>query len=592
MTDLFNSLLSGPDASWPLIKRLFGENGRQYLPRYLLAFFFMLVVAVTTAATAWMMESVVDDVVVANDPARIRLIALIVVIIFMVKGFATYAHRVILARIGNNIVAGMQKRLYRHVLSQDLAFHQRMQAGDLVTHMSTNTAAVRSALELVITSVGRDLLTVIALVAVMFIKDPLISLITLVVAPIAIFGIGYLVRRVKSVARIQFENLASIVSGMQETATGVRVIKAFNLEGKMTARLDDAIDSVEMRANRMAILGARSSPIMETLGGVAIAVVILYAGWSVSENGKTPGEIIAFLTAMLLAYDPAKRLAKVSVQLKTKLVGAGLLYDLLDTEPLLREREDAGVLAIGDGSIRLENVCFAYTDVPALNDVTLQAAPKSVTALVGPSGAGKSTIVSMIERFADPQSGRILIGDTDIRDVTLHSLREQIAFVSQDTFLFDGSVRENIAFGRDGVTDAQIKEAARNANAEEFILAMRGGYDAPVGTNGENLSGGQRQRIAIARAMLRDAPILLLDEATSALDAQSEAKVQDALERLMKGRTTVVIAHRLSTIRQAEMIHVMDEGRVVQSGSHDELMARGGLYANLHALQFRDTAAA
>ncbi len=586
------SLLSGPDASWPLIKRLFSENGRQYLPRYMLAFFFMIVVAVTTAASAWIMESIVDDVVVNNDPTRVRLIAMTVVFVFLLKGMATYAHRIILAKIGNNIVANVQKRFYRHVLSQDLAFHQRMQGGDLVTHMSTNAGAVRSVLDLLITSVGRDLLTVIALVSVMFIKDPLISLITLFIAPIAIFGISYLVRRVKSVAKAQFSHLASIVTGMQETATGIRVIKAFNLEGKMTNRMNNAIESVESRSNRMANLDARSSPIMETLGGCAIAIVILYAGWSVRENGKTPGEIVAFLTAMLLAYDPAKRLAKVSVQLRSKLVGAGLLYEVLDTEPTLRENEEAGILTIGDGSIHLDNVSFAYSNVPALNGVTLEATAQSVTALVGPSGAGKSTIVSMIERFADPQSGKITVGGTDIRDVTLHSLREQIAFVSQDTFLFDGSVRDNIAFGHDGATSDQIKEAARNANAEEFILAMRGGYDAPVGTNGDNLSGGQRQRIAIARAMLRDAPILLLDEATSALDAQSEAKVQEALERLMKGRTTVVIAHRLSTIRRATIIHVMDQGQVVQSGSHDELLAQGGLYANLHALQFRDEAAA
>jgi len=356
--------------------------------------------------------------------------------------------------------------------------------------------------------------------------------------------------------------------------------------------MNEAIGNVENRANRKAMLGARSSPIMESLGGFAIAAVILYAGWSVGAGRQTPGEVVAFLTAMLLAYDPAKRLAKVSVNLRAKLVGAGLLYEVLDSEPALQESEDAGILSMGDGSVRLDGVTFAYSDIPALNDVSLEAAAKSVTALVGPSGAGKSTIVSMIERFADPQSGKITIGGTNIRDVTLHSLRDQIAFVSQDTFLFDASVRENIAFGREDATDEQIEEATRNANAEEFVLAMRGGYDAPVGIDGENLSGGQKQRLAIARAMLRDAPILLLDEATSALDAQSEAKVQEALERLMRGRTTIVIAHRLSTIRQADMIHVMDQGRVIQSGSHDELMAAGGLYANLHALQFRDEAAA
>ena len=548
----------------------------------------MAIVAVTTAASAWLMQDIVDDVIVKNDGEKVVLLAVAVVLIFVVKGLAAYAHRIILARVGNRIVASIQKRLYAHILSQDLAFHQRTGAGELVTHMSTNAAAVRSALDLVITSVGRDLLTVIALVIVMFVKDPMISLITLIVAPVAIIGIGYLVRRVRKVAKAQFGFLANIVAAMQETALGFRVIKAFNLEDQMIERMNDSISNVESRANRMAMLGARSSPIMETLGGCAIAAVILYAGWSVGAGRQTPGEVVAFLTAMLLAYDPAKRLARVSVSLRSKLVGAGLLYDVLDSEPALQEREECGTLAIGDGAVKLTGVTFAYSDIPALNDVTLEAASQSVTALVGPSGAGKSTIVSMIERFADPQSGHISIGGTDIRDVSFHSLREQIAFVSQDTFLFDASVRENIAFGRDDATDEQVEQAARDANAEDFILAMRGGYDAPVGVDGENLSGGQRQRLAIARAMLRDAPILLLDEATSALDAQSEAKVQEALERLMKGRTTLVIAHRLSTIRQADMIHVMDQGQVVQSGSHDQLIAEGGLYASLHALQFRD----
>jgi ATP-binding cassette subfamily B protein len=535
------------------------------------------------------MQAIVDDVVVENDPTQVKIVAALVVLVFALKGAATYANKVILAGIGNSIVAGIQKRLYRKVLSQDMAFHQRMQAGDLVTHMSTNTAAVRRALELIVTSAGRDLLTVIALVIVMFVKDPLISLMTLVIAPVAIGGIAYLVRRVKKVARDQFGFLAAIVTGMQETGIGIRIIKAFNLEERMTARMDSSIESVEARANRMAVLDARSSPIMETLGGFAIATVILYAGWAVTANGKTPGEVIAFLTAMLLAYDPAKRLAKMAVGLRGHLVGASLLYEVLDSEPDLIERADATPLALGNGGVRFDNVTFAYGESPALNQITLDAAPKSVTALVGPSGAGKSTVVTLLERFADPQSGTITIDGMDIRDATIHSLREHIAFVSQDTFLFAGTVRENIAFGREGATDAQIEQAARDANAHEFIERMQGGYDAPVGTDGDNLSGGQRQRIAIARAMVRDAPILLLDEATSALDAQSETKVQQALERLMQGRTTIVIAHRLSTIRQADMIHVLDQGKVVQSGTHESLIREGGLYASLHALQFHDS---
>ena len=588
---LFNSLLTGPDASWPLIRRLFAENGREYLPRYILAFFFMAIVALATAASAWIMEDIVDDVIVSNDAQKVGLVAGAVVLVFLFKGLATYAHRVILARIGNGIVAGIQKRFYAHILSQDLAFHQRMGGGDLITHMSVNAQAVRGALDLVVTSIGRDLLTVLALVGVMFIQDPLISLITLVIAPIAIGGIGYLIRRVRKVAKEQFNFLTHITGAMQETAAGIRVVKAFNLETRMTARMTEAIESVQERTNRIAILGARSSPIMESLGGFAIAAVILYAGWSVRELGRTPGEIVSFLTAMLLAYDPAKRLAKLSVTLRQNLVGAGLLYEVLDTEPSLIEEPDAGTLTVTEGRVRLDNASFAYIDTPALDDVTLELAPRSLTALVGPSGAGKSTVVAMIERFNDPQQGTVSIDGQDVRGVTLDSLRDKIAFVSQDTFLFAGTVRDNIAFGRETATEDQIVEAAKNANADEFIRAMRGGYDAEVGIDGDNLSGGQRQRLAIARAMLRDAPILLLDEATSALDAQAESKVQEALERLMKGRTTLVIAHRLSTIRNADRIHVMDKGKIVQSGTHEALIAQGGLYAHLHALQFRDEAA-
>lgn len=589
MADLIGS---GTDSSWSLLRRLLAENGRAFLPRYLLAFALMAVVALTTAGSAWIMENVIDDVVVAGAEDKVAFIAAMVALLFLVKGLASYGQNIVLARIGNAIVASIQRRIFRHVLSQDMAFFQRSQASNLVTRMSHNAAAARHALNLFVTSMGRDLLTLIALIVVMVVKEPVMSLIALLVAPPAVIGVSMLVNRMKKHAQAEFTYITHIIAAMQETSLGVRIIKAFNLEDQMRLRMDDAIANAEGRANKIAALNARTGPIMETLGGLAIAGVIVYAGWRAGANpDATAGSLVAFITALLLAYEPAKRLARLSVQLRQHLVGVDLFYDLLDTEPALRDAEGATELTVSKGRVTLDNVSFAYPDSPALKGVTLEAPAGAVTALVGPSGAGKSTVFHLIERFADPDEGTVSIDGRNLRDATIRSVRAQISLVSQDTFLFDDSVRENIACGRLGASEDDIIEAAKNANAHEFIIAMRGGYDAPVGEGGGNLSGGQRQRIAIARAMLRNAPILLLDEPTSALDAESEKKVQEALDRLMRGRTTIVIAHRLSTISRSDLIHVLDEGKLVQSGSHDALMRDRGLYAHLHALQFREGAA-
>lgn len=369
---------------------------------------------------------------------------------------------------------------------------------------------------------------------------------------------------------------------------GIRVVKAFNLEDQMREEMGTSINGLRKLSNRVAQLNAMTSPLMETLGGFAVSLVIMYGGWNVIFRDTDPGAFFAFITALLMAYEPAKRLARLNVQLQTSLVMTTSLYELLDQPITVEETPDAVKLSVTDGDVLLKNVSFAYERIPALDGLTLRAKPKSVTALVGPSGAGKTTIFGLIERFYDPQVGAVLIDGQNIHDVTFESLRSNIALVTQDTFLFDGTVGQNIAYGKPGASEEEIIEAAKNANAHDFIMELPNGYDTPVGSGGTRLSGGQRQRIAIARAMLRDARILLLDEPTSALDAQSEHKVQEALNRLMKNRTTIVIAHRLSTIRSADCIYVMDKGKVVQSGTHEELITEGGLYANLHALQFRE----
>lgn len=577
-----------PDGSVPLIKRLVLENAGQYAPRYALAFVFMALVAGSTAASAWIMKDVINEVFINRNATMIYVIAAAVMVIFTVKGASTYGQMVILSRIGNSIVADCQRRLFQRVTEQDLAYFDRTALGDLSTRVQHNTAAARAVLDMLVVTLGRDILTILGLLAVMIAQDPALSGLALLIMPPAVIGVSVLVRRVRQHAKSQFVSTTMILSTLQETAIGIRVVKAFGMENRMQVRMDAAVGDVEKQANKIASLTARTSPLMETLGGFAVALVILYGGYSVVELDQDPGGFFAFITALLLAYDPAKRLARLHVNLNTGLVGVRLMYELIDDVPELTDAPGAPRLNVSVGAIQFDDVCFSYGESAALNRLSMLAAPGKTTALVGASGAGKSTIFSLIERFYERNAGEISIDGQDIRNVTLASLRAKIAVVNQDTFLFDMSLRDNIALGRPDASQDEVEQAARDANAHEFILELPGGYDAPAGEGGSRLSGGQRQRVAIARAMLRDAPILLLDEATSALDAESEAKVQSALARLMAGRTTLVIAHRLATVRHADVIHVLDRGRVVETGTHESLYAHDGIYRRLSELQFRD----
>lgn len=585
-------IFADPDGAPALIRRLVLENARAYIPQYALAFIFMGLVAATTAASAWIMKDVINEVFINRDTAMVYTIAAAVIVIFAIKGGATYGQALILQRIGNNVVARAQRRLYETVIRQGLSFFDTTSVGELGTRLSHNTSAARRALEQVITSLGRDVLTLVGLILVMVFQDPLMSVIALLIMPPAVVLVAKLVRRVRTVAKAQFVSQTQILSLVQESTLGIRIVKAFGVEPILRSRMDAAVGDVETQANKIARLTARTSPIMESLGGMAIAGIILYGGYSVIELGRDPGSFFAFITALLLSYEPAKRLAKLNVTLSSQLVGVRLMYELLDRPVVLRDKPDAGELSVSSGRVQFENIVFGYAETPALNGFSMVAEAGRVTALVGPSGAGKSTIFALLERFYDVDGGRITIDGDDIRDVAIASLRRNIALVTQDTFLFDLSVRENIALGRPEASEEDIIAAANMANAHEFIVELPEGYGTSVGPGGGRLSGGQRQRIAIARAMLRDAPILLLDEATSALDAESEAKIQAALARLMKGRTTLVIAHRLATVRDADKIVVVDRGKVLEEGAHADLFARDGLYRRLCDLQFREPDAA
>lgn len=577
--------LIGPDRASLLI-RLIAENAWEHRWRYAVAIALMATVAATAAAIALTIEQVTEEVFFERRPEYVLLVAGWVAVIFFVRGAAMFGQSLLLARIGNRIVAGLQQRIYAHVLRQGIGFFATEGSGELATRITHNAGAARTALNLLATRLGVDLLTALSLLGVMFYQDWQMSLVALVVLPAILGGVSLLLARVKRLARGEVVMYARILSAMNETVAGARVVKAFNLEGPMRQRMDRAVRGVRGRADRIALMKSTVSPLMEATAGIAAASVILYGGWRVINHGLEVGTFFSFLTALLMLGDPARRLAALSVAMRQHLVGVQFIYDVLDREVTLTERADARPLDVSRGAIRFEAVRFAYGEEPALNGLDLAAAGGRVTALVGPSGAGKSTVLALLERFYDPDAGRITIDGQDLRDVTLASLRASMALVTQETFLFDATVSENIAFGREEASRAEIEAAAQQANAHDFIARLEQGYETPVGEGGSRLSGGQRQRIAIARAMLRDAPILLLDEATSALDAETEERVQQALSRLMRGRTTLVIAHRLATVRQADQICVLEDGRVVERGTHDSLVAERGLYARLADLQF------
>ncbi len=546
----------------------------------------MGVVAAATGASAWIIQSVVNDIFINKNAAMIWVVATSVLAIYLAKGVADYYRAKVMNRIGTDIISSQQKRLYAHLLDQGMDYFNSASIGDVVIRVSGNALAIRRALDLVVTSIGKDFLSLVSLVTVMVIQDPWLSLVSLVIMPAAVLGVTSLVKRTRKIAGQEYQTQSRIVDTLKETILGITVVKSFGMEPRMRADMNSAIDRSAWQSLKVANLGARTSPLMESLAGVAVAVIVIYGGYGVIHLGRDAGSLFSFLAALLLAYEPAKRLAKLQVQMESTLVGVSMMYDFLDTSSTLVDHPQAAPLHLVQGQVAFDKVGFRYGDTPALRDLNLIFPAGRVSALVGASGAGKSTIFSLIERFHDPSPGRVLIDGQDLRGVTLQSLRASIAYVTQDAFLFDGTIRENILAGRPGATEREMIAAAEAANAHDFIVGFPDGYDHPVGEGGGNLSGGQRQRVAIARAMLRDAPILLLDEATSALDAESESKVKTALDRLMVGRTTIVIAHRLSTVRNADVIHVLDRGRLVESGTHDQLVAHNGVYARLAALQF------
>jgi ATP-binding cassette subfamily B protein len=589
MTELPRKITDDPYGAAILIRRLVMEQGVVYWRRYLLAFALMAVSAATTAGSAYLLGKVINQAYVDKSVRGIAILSGVTVVIFIIKGLATYGHSVILSQISNAILANNQRRLFAKLMSESVAFFSERHSSEFLARLTAGANSVTQVLSLLINAVGRDLLSLIALVVVMVTQDPYMAILGFLVAPPAMLVLRKLVKRIKGLAHSQFTGTADIMETMQESLQGIRTVKAFTLEQTMRDRIDASIDAVERNANKMARVSNRSSPLMETLGGFAIAGALMYGGYRVVALGATPGQFFSFLTAFLLAYEPAKRLARLNIELNSYLIGARKLLEIVDSPASEPADDDKPALKLTDARVELRDVTFAYRpNEPILNRMSFVAEPGKVTALVGPSGGGKSTVLALLLRLYEVTDGDILIDGQAISGVSRASLRHQTAYVGQDVYLFRDTIGQNIAFGKAGASQAEIVAAAKAACAHDFIMGFPLGYDTPVGEHGTQLSGGQRQRVAVARALVKNAPIILLDEATAALDSESEKQVQEAIEHLCQNRTTIVIAHRLHTIMHADAILVVEGGEIVERGRHDDLLRRGGRYASFFRLQHRD----
>ena len=584
---------SDPQGALALIRRLLTEQGLSYWRRYLAAFLLMGIGAACTALSAYLIGTVVNIAYIDKNFLGIVVLGIVTIALFAIKGFATYGHAVVLARIGNRIVAENQRRMFAKLMHESVSFFADRHTSEFTMRLNTGAMAATQVLNLLITAIGRDLLTLIGLVAVMFVQDPILALFTFVVVPPAFIVLRKLIHRIRGIAMNQFTGGTRITETLQETLQGIRIVKAFTLEAHMQTRFDANVAEVEHESNKMARVANRASPLMEMLGGFAIAIGMVYAGYQIVVLGAPAGGFVSFITAFLLAYEPAKRLARLNLDLNSALVGVRILFEIIDSP--VSEQPDEGLppLTVTQGRVAFREVSFAYRPgEPVIRNLSFVAEPGKVTALVGPSGGGKSTVLNLLLRFYDVGRGTIAIDDQDIAAVSRHSLRRQLAYVGQDVFLFRGSIRDNIALGRPDATADEIVAAATAACAHDFIGGFPRGYDTPVGEHGMQLSGGQRQRIAVARALVKNAAIILLDEPTASLDSESERQVQLAIEHLCRGRTTIVIAHRLHTIVHADRIHVLEDGMLVESGQHSELLHKGGRYASFYRLQLQHQEAA
>jgi subfamily B ATP-binding cassette protein MsbA len=565
------------------------ELARAYRGRIILASVASLIYGASQGGLLYIVKYIVDGVLKTGD--GLGLLSAAILGLSVTKGIASYGAGVVMTDVGQRVVRDLRERLFAHTLKQSAGYFSRQTVGELLSRLTNDIGQIQRAVSETIGDLMRESVTLVYYIAVLFVIDWRLAVVCGTTAPLVVYPLSQLGRRVRGQSKRSQEELAHVTHIAAEAYASHRVVKAFGAEAREARRFSAAANSLYATYMRVTRAVAALPPMMELIGGLAAIGVLWFGSREIHAERITQGDFMVFLTSALLLYQPIKRLSGANASIQQALAASTRVFEMLDTNTEVEDRQNAPVMQNLARDVEFRDVGFAYADDPkkfVVRHVSFTAAKGQVVALVGLSGAGKTTLVNLIPRFFDPTEGAVLVDGIDTRDVTLASLRAQIALVTQETVLFDDTVAANIAYGRPDATRDAIEAAARAAHAHDFISAMPKGYETAVGERGQRLSGGQRQRIAIARAILRNSPMLVLDEATSSLDAESEAAVQAALAALMANRTTFVIAHRMSTVRRADLIVTLEKGRVAEIGTHDALVTRGGVYARLYALQMFD----
>tara|TARA_B110000914_G_scaffold118797_1_gene103782 strand:+ start:4465 stop:6240 length:1776 start_codon:yes stop_codon:yes gene_type:complete len=548
------------------------------------------IVALTTPALPELIRRVIDDIFVNADRSMLTILPLVALSIMLIRAIGTYGANVAINYIGQGIVGSLQKDLYKSILNSDLSYINSIHSARFISSFTADSSKLRETMSSVVVNLSRNILMVIGLVGYLFYVDATLATIFFIVIPPAAIGLKFLGKRLRKAIRMSLEEIGTLSALVSETIKGIRIIKAYGKEQIHIKKASTVIDRVVKFSMKGVRARSASAPIMEIVTGVAIACIIYYAGNKSLDGLMTVGSFMAFTTAAGLLYDPLKAVANLQAMLQEGIAASQRLFPILDNKPKINDKKDFKKLDKISGSISFENVSFSYSESEntVLNNISIEINSGQTVAFVGPSGAGKSSLLNLVPRFYDVSSGRVKIDGIDIKDLSLSDVRESSALVSQDTLIFDLSIRENIIFGNDYVTEDFFQKVCKDSLVDDFVKDLKLGYETVAGESGVRISGGQKQRIAIARAMIKNAPILLLDEATSSLDSDSEKKVQIALDALIKNKTALVIAHRLSTIRNVDIIYVIDQGKIVEKGNHVSLIQQDGLYSFLFKTQFSE----
>lgn len=575
-----------------LFLQIFRDYFHRFWRTYIVIFALIGVAAGATAFTAWVVKDIVNSVFVEQNADLLIPLVVLVLVIFLAKGLSTYFQTILSQRISNAMVADIQKRLINHVVVQRVEFFSKNASDTLLMKFNQGAQGFNSILNLVLVNGLRDFATLVGLLIVMLIQDPMLTIVSFTVAPVVFYGVTVIMRKMKDMAKEEMAGFAELNRLVRETVQGITVIKAYNLEASQKSDSEDVIHGIQNRRDKLAALQAAPIPLLDTVGGTAVALAILYAGFRMTSGDYDTGTFMSFLTALLLAADPARRLSQMRVKLRRAFVMVQMVFDILHNDESEPSGQKALPPASGNGAattpaIAFRDVEFSYDKkTPILKGLDLEIAPGEMVALVGPSGAGKSTLFKLLLKFHTPDAGRVEVFGHDITELDNTALRSAISFVGQSNFIFSGSIRDNLSLRNDAVSQEQIEAACRAVGLHDDIAALPKGYDTDVGELGTMISGGQAQRLNMARAIIKDAPILLLDEVTSALDAENEKLIKDYVRAQAQHKTVLVIAHRLSTVKEADRIALVQDGRIAAQGRHDELAATNAYYEKIVSLQF------